>query len=513
MLYLAHFGMREHPFFPAPTPDHYVPTPQSEGVLQRLEQAVVGTGRLIGVTGPAGSGKTLLSHLLIQRLTRRRSPPVDVALLNASQLFGTDVVDAASRALGLQALPGQCGAMTFLPTVLRDSQQRGRASVLIIDEAHALGDAAMADLAELVSMDGDRGPLLHVVLFAHQDVPGVDVGETLDPLTDQQARDFLSTRLAASFAGSTPDHEIFDIAAVDLLIRQAGGNPGRLITLGDAAMRRAAEQGALQVTPHHLGAKGIVRSAGRSKATSPSGMLKPWMAGAGGVVVGAVVAATLLLSPTARTHLRAVVGLDAPSQTETQKAVTMAEEAPSAGAVQAEASQDPQPASAQTTSSSPAVAESAASVSQASAGTDQIEKVVTVPAAQPVALSQEAARPLPMVTPQAKPVQPTLGTKRAAETVKAVKAPPAKPVVPQTGLLSSAGKSGVVASRPVEKPATPAPAKSSAGSVAAVKTPRQVTVSPSQVVTPDSPASATSSKVGAGVRKGHMTDDGQWVWE
>src|SRR5689334_8021415 len=67
-MYETRFGLRQRPFAATPDSAGYYPAATHEHALARLLHGLQDGAGLALLTGPAGSGKTLLVHVLLERL-------------------------------------------------------------------------------------------------------------------------------------------------------------------------------------------------------------------------------------------------------------------------------------------------------------------------------------------------------------------------------------------------------------------------------------------------------------
>src|SRR5262249_13199338 len=67
-MYSKHFGPRQRPFPATPDSACYYPATGNERALARLVGGLANGEGLLLLTGPAGTGKTLLCHCLLERL-------------------------------------------------------------------------------------------------------------------------------------------------------------------------------------------------------------------------------------------------------------------------------------------------------------------------------------------------------------------------------------------------------------------------------------------------------------
>ena len=72
-LYLEHFGLSEAPFRITPHTDFFFDGADRGATLEALIYAVLHDEGIVKVSGEVGSGKTMLSRVLMERLPPRRS--------------------------------------------------------------------------------------------------------------------------------------------------------------------------------------------------------------------------------------------------------------------------------------------------------------------------------------------------------------------------------------------------------------------------------------------------------
>jgi len=73
-LYLQHFGLNEPPFKITPVTSFFYSGANRGEILDALIYAITGSEGIIKVTGEVGSGKTMLSRMLLERLPLHVEP-------------------------------------------------------------------------------------------------------------------------------------------------------------------------------------------------------------------------------------------------------------------------------------------------------------------------------------------------------------------------------------------------------------------------------------------------------
>jgi MSHA biogenesis protein MshM len=489
MPYLAHFGLREHPFFLSPTTE-------SLQLLQLLEQAILGNGGLIKLVGPLSSGKTLTAHLLAQRLMQRNGASAEVAVVTAPKTQGAALILAVCKAFGLPTNDPTRKPLDLLGTFLVEQKEAGRPCVLVIDDAQTMGLAGLETAQLLSELENDHGRLIHVVLVGQSSLDAMLAAKPMQkvrqaiafsfsttPFTAAESRDFIERRIAASReAGATRD--VFDAKALDLIVQVTAGIPGSIIILCDKAMRIAQAQDYRTVMRNHVQA-----------ATLDCPSLAPivpqrshhgswaWVAGIGGCVIGAAVAGTVLMSPTTRDTLRGWAGM-APIehvQAQTAPAEGQATETPPAETPAPESAKEPAPTAAQMEQmeTQPQAASEAEKVpapedaAKAAAAAEDHDGQQAAPSASEVTqeleqspvsvIAKPSAPEKPPVTPEAAkplpPQKPAPVVKPAPTKPEPAKAEPAKPAPVKPAPPKPEPVKPTPAKPAVEAPAKPEPAK------------------------------------------------------
>jgi len=248
--YLANFRLREGPFQPEPDARFLYLSQALARAQAYMEAAPAAGDPFVVITGAAGTGKSLLALALRQELGTQALVMHCAAPPTSSREF-------------LQLLLDQCGFLPFrgdrevlldtLIDYLEEQREAGRRTLLLLDNAHAADGSVLAELAELAEAAEDGGCLLHTALIGlpllEQRLAAPEASEfaarlrlrvQLAAFTGEQTRAYIVHRLA--IAGSQ-GREIFEVAAFEAVHRHAGGVPGQINILCDAALRAAASAG------------------------------------------------------------------------------------------------------------------------------------------------------------------------------------------------------------------------------------------------------------------------------
>ena len=100
MPYLAHFGLKEHPFTLTPNTNQYFPVPNHVEIIQSIEFGIARNTGILKVVGDVGTGKTMLCRLLLRKLVTGNSA---VAYLNAPQVDPESLIGLVCAEFGIES--------------------------------------------------------------------------------------------------------------------------------------------------------------------------------------------------------------------------------------------------------------------------------------------------------------------------------------------------------------------------------------------------------------------------
>ena len=261
--FLDHYQFTHDPFAARVPGFKFFPA-QRKPVLGQLHHLARYSQLLLVVTGPEGSGKTLLRQALVASTNKQAVHNVVVSAQGAAdpatlmrhiaQGLNTQQTDRAS-------LLGQVGQLSLT----------GQEVYLLIDDAEELSDAAIDELLILAQGNSEGRP--HVFLFADTDLiarlDALSDGEEtfhvieLQPYSEEETREYLAVRLDGAAQGI----ELLSDEQVELIHERSGGWPGEInrvareVLIDAMAARRGAVKGsgfALKLPKKHLLALGVV---------------------------------------------------------------------------------------------------------------------------------------------------------------------------------------------------------------------------------------------------------------
>jgi len=258
-LYLEHFGLKEPPFRITPHTDFFFDGADRGATLEALLYATLHEEGIVKVVGEVGSGKTMLCRVLIERLPAH----VETVYLANPSFSREEILYAVAEELRIEFERERVtGALHALHDRLIDSYGRGRRTVILIDEAHAMPEETLEQVRLLSNLETSRHKLLQIVLFGQPELDEVLALASMRQLKDRITHSFrmrplqaaevatyLSFRMrAAGYRG--PD--VFAPAAVTRIARASGGLTRRINILADKGLLAAYSEGAHAVIQKHV---------------------------------------------------------------------------------------------------------------------------------------------------------------------------------------------------------------------------------------------------------------------
>jgi MSHA biogenesis protein MshM len=261
MPFLNHFSLKEYPFALTPNTDLFYPLDASKGILASLEFALDRGDGLLKVVGEVGSGKTLLCRLLLERLDEKGH---NTAYVNSPVLEAKQLPAAICRELGFE--PSRTDPYRDLRQYLLRQHEMAKRTILVIDEAQALGEEGLEIIRLLSNLETTSQKLLQIVLFGQAELDTLLAKENLRQVAQRipfaftthimNARvtmDYIRFRLDKCSAAHIR-RDVFDNSALHFLARRAKGLPRVIHILADKSLLAAYADGAPAVGRRHVAA-------------------------------------------------------------------------------------------------------------------------------------------------------------------------------------------------------------------------------------------------------------------
>jgi MSHA biogenesis protein MshM len=259
MPYLAHFGLKEHPFTLTPNTNQYFPIDKHVEIIQSIQFGIARNTGILKVVGDVGTGKTMLCRLLLRKLVGSNDA---VAYLNAPQVDPDSLVTLVCAEFGLET-GSKPQMLQALNTFLLEQHALGRNAVLIVDEAQALGPAGLEAVRLLSNLETERNKLLQIVLFGQSELDDllqrpdlrqinqrIGFSFATGPLSTAEAVHYINHRIKMSRVDGI-DFPIFTEGAMELLAQSASHVPRVINILADKSLLVAYGAGSIQVNEKH----------------------------------------------------------------------------------------------------------------------------------------------------------------------------------------------------------------------------------------------------------------------
>jgi general secretion pathway protein A len=244
-MYLDYWQLKSQPFEPIADRAALYPCDAHEGALVKLRYAIENQRGAALLAGPAGSGKTMLTHLLEAQLDARFAPFVRLVF---PQMSSRDLLVYLAEELG--APPADPPRHTVEESVRRlefylaENARLERHAVIVVDEAHLLEDCgSLETLRLLLNFEVDAKPTLSLLLVGQMGLVSavgrlpslaerVAVSTLLRALSAEETAAYVRHRLMA--AGVTRD--LFTPDALEALHYLGHGIPRQINRLADLAL-------------------------------------------------------------------------------------------------------------------------------------------------------------------------------------------------------------------------------------------------------------------------------------
>ncbi|MDE3178803.1 MAG: AAA family ATPase [Acidobacteriota bacterium] len=236
-MYKNFFGLERGPFEISPDPRSFYPTGRHYEALANLYYAIRERKGFVVLTGEVGTGKTLLVRCLLEKLAKQR---LKSAYVFSPALTPVELLRYVAADLGLRIdWKDKSDLLLGLSRFLVRQNEEGLTTVLVIDEAHILGNDVLEEARLLNNLETPRGKLLQIVLVGQPELDEkLDSPELrqlkqrvsfrcqLVPLTLEETQEYIAWRLKRAGANGCPPQ--FPENALQAIYNYSRGYP-RLI--------------------------------------------------------------------------------------------------------------------------------------------------------------------------------------------------------------------------------------------------------------------------------------------
>ncbi len=256
--FLKFFNLQRDPFQDTIDPDIFFPTEFHEQVLLKLTTGLHQHRPIMMLWGSSGTGKTILTRLLLNQLDPQQFLPL--LILPSPRITPTALLDLVCHPLG-----GPTGRqaskqekLTWLRERIIRESEKGRQTVLLVDEAHFLTSESLHLIRSMSNWESSWGKLLSIIFMAeppflkrlrHQTHASIrsriSLSLELPSLTAGEVEQLIKFRLLVS-GGS---QHIFSPDCYPLIHQTSNGIPRILIKIAGNALLESYCRRESQVGP------------------------------------------------------------------------------------------------------------------------------------------------------------------------------------------------------------------------------------------------------------------------
>jgi general secretion pathway protein A len=237
-MYLEYWGLERFPFDNAPDPNFfYVSNTHEEGLNRLLYAAELGKGCAL-LAGDVGVGKTTLSHVFLQKLSAGK---FEIVLISNPCQDRNEFLQDILYKLGADTIPSRkVEILQVLQEKLEENADRGRKTLLIVDEAQLLSEEMLEEVRLLLNFQSSHGFLITIILMGQLELiekvkkiqqlqQRIAIKYFLKPFNLSETLDYILYRQKKAGA----HRNVFDKDAIRLIYRHSHGLPRMINHLCD----------------------------------------------------------------------------------------------------------------------------------------------------------------------------------------------------------------------------------------------------------------------------------------
>ncbi len=255
-MYEEHFSLSGSPFKLSPDPKYFFGSRSHNKAMAYLHYGLKQAEGFIVITGPIGSGKTMVIGQLLDQLNATN---IIAAQLLTSNIAPEELLDHMLSAFRIEPEgEGRTGKLEAFEDYLFDQLNRGRRVLLIMDEAQNLPFETLEELRMLSNIDYDGTPLFQVFLVGQPEFRDIMQSQRLEQLRQrviasyhlenldlEETREYILHRLTV--AGWDKDPTFTD-SGFEAVFEETGGRPRRINTVCNRIMLYCALEDEHEVT-------------------------------------------------------------------------------------------------------------------------------------------------------------------------------------------------------------------------------------------------------------------------
>jgi len=242
-VYHEYYGLTEAPFDITPNPRFLFYSAKHREAYNHLLYGIRERKGFVQLTGEVGAGKTTLCRAMLEQLDNHFSTALILnPVMNPDQLMKAIAVEFGLPVNTLDRFE----ILAVINEFLLQQVERGKDTVLIIDEAQDLTDDLLEQVRLLSNLETDDRKLLQIVLMGQPELRDrlnayklrqlrqrITVRYHLRPLSRLEVAQYIRHRLEVSGANGRPE---FTQPAIWRVHKYSGGIPRLVNALCDKAM-------------------------------------------------------------------------------------------------------------------------------------------------------------------------------------------------------------------------------------------------------------------------------------
>lgn len=237
------------------------------GLLHAVQQ----NEGIVLIIGEVGSGKTLMSRILLSRLPDH----IETVYLPNPSFSRNEIIDVIARDLGITASsPGM--RLEALQLELIKRHDMGRQVMVFIDEAHTMPAESIEEVRRLSNLETDNHKLVQLVLCGQPELDTLLAAPQLRQVRDRIVYRLMLNKLSQNDAAAYLNHRLhvagwrgsrlFSVPGEQLLLNDANGRARRINLIADKALLAAFAENKKQVDARHV--RRAISDAGRNFSSS-----------------------------------------------------------------------------------------------------------------------------------------------------------------------------------------------------------------------------------------------------